>query len=76
MAPSEGRLDNFIFLGARRIFCPWGSYSYTTISRLGAGGELGVGGIGGGGVGEDGVEVSEVVELFLSDVAHVVASEL
>ena len=49
-------------MGARRIFCPRGSYSYTTISRLGVGGERGVGGIGGGGVGKDGVEVQQQIE--------------
>ena len=33
-------------MGALRIFCARGSYSYTTIIRLGVGGERGVGGIG------------------------------
>ena len=55
---------------------PAGSYSYTTISRLGVGEERGVGGIGGGGIGEDGVEVGEFVGLFPSKVASVVFSEL
>ena len=71
MAPSEGQLDNCIFLGPHRIFFPWGRKSYTAISWLGAGGEQGV-----GGVGEDSVNVGEVMELFPSEVARVVASEL
>ena len=64
------------FLGTCRIFCPRGRYSYTKISRLGVGGERGVGGIGGVGVGKDGVDVGEVVELFPAEVACVVSSEL
>ena len=74
MAPSEGRHNNWIFLGPRRIFCPW--VSDTKICRLGAWGERGVDGIGVGGVGEDGVEVGEVVELLPAEVERVVALEL
>ena len=63
-------------MGTHRIFFQRGSYSYTTISRLGVRGERDVGGIGGGGVGKDGVAVGEVVELFPAEVARVVSSEL
>ena len=73
-ALSEGRFDNCIFFGPRRIFCPRGSNA--TISWLGVLGGRGVGGIGGSGIGEDGVEVDQVAELFPAEVTRVVATEL
>ena len=69
-----GTTRQLYLFGPSRIFCSRGSD--TTISQLGAWGERGVGSIGGGGVGEDGVEVGEVVELFLAEMALVVALKL